>query len=278
MHKKIILSLLVATGLFASTSNSIDFKVMNAEKRKLLSNPNIQVHNISIGFKKDLVEKWKGYVFNIDLTQKGRRYVEKDIIFSDGVVVTSSLIDINTDVNYKDKMFPLLSNDYYKEEYLIAGNKDAKNKIVVFSDPLCPICVRFIPKLINEVARNPKELSLYYIHFPLEMHPTAGVLSRAMVKATKDGVKNVASKVYTASFERFYDAYKNRDEQITLDAFNKVLGTNYLLKDVNTKEFNAEEKLHLELGSRVMVRGTPTIYFNGALDNSRSQHKKFMKN
>jgi phosphate transport system protein len=58
-------------------------------------------------------------------------------------------------------MYPKIGKQYYKEEYLIAGDREAKHKLLVFSDPLCPNCTTVLPELIKDANKNPKILALY---------------------------------------------------------------------------------------------------------------------
>ena len=60
----------------------------------------------------------------------------KDIIFSDGKYISLDLIDAQTGgKSLKDFVTPNLTAKYYDKSKLIAGNHNAKDKIVIFSDP-----------------------------------------------------------------------------------------------------------------------------------------------
>lgn len=56
----------------------------------------------------------------------------------------------------------------------ILGNKDAKVKIVTFSDMECPFCIRFEPTMKQIVSDYNGQVSWVYRHYPLEsLHQNA---------------------------------------------------------------------------------------------------------
>ena len=150
------------------------------------------------------------------------------------------------------------------------GNFNAKNQVVVFSDPLCPYCQQTIPGMINKANKNPKDIALYYYHFPLlSIHPAAGPLSNAMIVAKQKGIKDVEMKMYLADFSKYFNARETNSQKI-LDAFNKVYKSNITLKEINNEIVNNEVVVDLKMGEDVSVSGTPTIYVNGINDKNRS--------
>ena len=266
----IVLSL--STTLLAKT---IDEKVHSYEKHRLKANPNITLNSVKLVFKKDLGEGWSGYVYDLDLVHKGKQIKTTDTIFSNGAMVTADLKLLNG-LDLKRKMHPTLDKRYYTDSHLIAGNKNAKHKLVIFSDPLCPLCIEDTPRIIKDVQANPNKLALYYVSFPLDMHPTARTLSKASMIAHEQGVKNVEYKVYTAGFSFFFDAYKNKDNQKSLDAFNKVLATSITMKQINNKKINEKLEYDMKLANDAIITGTPTLFLDGEIDLTRSQYKKFI--
>lgn len=278
MRSLIAATLLFATSLVAGEIlTQMDKKVLSYEEQKVNSNPEIKIHDVGIGFKKEFKGDWTGYSFNIDVTRAGKRFVAKDIVFSDGKYAVSDARDINTGKSLKDMMKPSLDSRYYKDEYRIAGKKDAKHKVVVFSDPLCPACTGFMPNFLSEFMIKKGDVAVYYIHLPLQMHPTASILTRAGMKAHEDGIKDVEYKTYTAGFGNRFNVNSNRDEQLALDVFNKALGTKYTIKQLSEKKYIENEKKHMSLAMDAMIGGTPTVYFDGVVDSSRSAHRKYLK-
>ncbi len=274
-----MLKLLTIISLLSVSLNAktIEQRVESFEKRRINSNPALKLESIKLVFTKKIKDGWYGYLFDISLKVKGKSVKTKDILFSNGKMITPELRNLKNSLSYKKIMHPKLDKRYYQKSHLIAGNENAKHKLVVFSDPLCPNCTTTIPKLIKDAQANPDILSLYYITLPLDMHPTAKILVKASKIAKKQGVKNVDYKVYTAKFEKYFDAYDSKDEQKTLDAFNKVLKTNITMKQINAKYLEKIIKDDDKLADDAFVNGTPTLFIDGEIDLTRSDYRKYIK-
>ncbi len=268
MLKLSTIAVVLSSALFA---NSIDDRVLAFEKQRVSANPRVQIEDVSIFFKKETsVKGWSGYVFNIKANVQGKMINAKDIIFSNGEVISPELIDIKTGASLKSQMVPTLTENYYDKKHLIAGTHNAKNKIVVFSDPLCPFCMDLIPDVIKHVNKNPKNIALYYYHFPLlRIHPAAGPMSQIMAVAESKGVKNVTLKTYEGDFDKYFEV-KETDTAKILKGMNAVLGTNITLEEVNKVSLDKD----IKMGEDMMVQGTPTIYINGEIDNTRLKYEK----
>jgi thiol-disulfide isomerase/thioredoxin len=266
--------ILLSSSLFGF---NIEKKIISYEKFRVSQNPQVQIKKVNLAFTKDLGNGWKGYLFKIDLVHNGRDVSTQDIIYSDGKVVSTNLTTL-TGADFKRMMHPTLDSRYTDKKNLIAGNHSAKDKIVIFSDPLCPNCTMVMPKLIKDVEANPNKLALYYINMPLDrLHPTARTLIKASKVAVAQGVKDVHMKVYTAKFDKFYDPYEEKDNQKALDAFNKVLGTKITMKQIENKSINESLEHHVQLSEEAMIAGTPTIFFNNEVDITRNKYKEVIK-
>ena len=264
-------------------SGSMDKKALAFEKKRISKNHRIKLKDISIQIKKELPMKgWYGYVFDLTVeiknkSQKGKEVKGKDIMFTNGEVAAAELFDINTGKSYKDMLNPNLSQRYYDKAHLIAGNANAKHKLVIFSDPLCPFCIEYVPEVIKDVKANPNDLALYYYHFPLlRIHPAADVLTKAMDVAAHKGVKDVVYKAYTAQFHKYFNS-KEKDAAKILKAFNKALGTNITQAEINNPMIKAAIARDVHMGEDVLVQGTPTIFVDGEIDKSRYKYDKYIK-
>ena len=219
------------------------------------------------------IKGWYGYLIDIKAEVQGQEIKAKDVVFSNGEVVSPELIDLKTNKSLKLLVQPDLTNNYYKDSHLIAGNKDAKNKIVVFSDPLCPFCIDYVPEVIKHVKNNPSEIALYYYHFPLlKIHPAAGVLTRLMDIAKEKGIKDIELKVYEIDWDPHFDA-KVTDEKVILKAFNKELKVDISFDELSNKDITKKILKDIALGEDVMVKGTPTIFINGKKDNTKLKYE-----
>jgi len=262
-------SLVVASSLFATVD--IDKKVFAFEKQRFLANQGITISEVKIFKKKKLsVDGWYGYVLRIKANVPGRGVVSgEDTLFSNGKVVAPELLSMKDGTSFKSVLEAKVTNSYYKKENLIAGNPDAKNRVVIFSDPLCPACVATLPSVIKKVTDNPKEIALYYYHFPLlQLHPAADTVSKAMVVLRKKGIKDVEMKIYTTNFSQYFSS-KEKDPAKILAGVNKVFGTKITLKEINAIDVGNEVKGDVIMGKQVRIQGTPTIFVNGTNDKTR---------
>lgn len=274
--KLFTVSTLLLTTMYAS--DSIDDNVIKFEKKRFSQNKRIEVKNVKVNTKKEMPQKgWYGYIIDIDASMAGNDVKAKDIVFSNGELIAPELFDIKTGMSLKDLMNPKISDKYYDKSKLIAGNHSAKDKIVIFSDPLCPFCMDYVPDVINHVNKNKNTIALYYYHFPLlRIHPAAGTLVRLMTVAKQKGINDVELKVYAVDWDKYFTEKEKKTQKI-IDAFNKELKTNISFIDIKNKKINDEIFADKNLGEEVMVQGTPTIFINGEQDKSKLKYETLGK-
>ena len=272
--KILTLSIFLSASLFASDDVVVEF-----EKKRVAQNPNVKVNSITVNTKKELpVSGWNGYILDVNANVQGKDINAKDIIFSDGKYISLDLIDAQTGKSLKDFVTPNLTAKYYDKSKLIAGNHNAKDKIVIFSDPLCPFCMDYVPDVINYVNKNKDKIALYYYHFPLiSIHPAAVPLSKLIEVARHKGIKDVELKAYQINWEQYFDS-KSIDEKKILEAFNKEFKTNIKLEEITSNDINEKLKKDISMGEDVMVQGTPTVFVNGEKDSSRQKYETLGKN
>jgi protein-disulfide isomerase len=259
------------------SAKSIEDRVKSFEKHRLNANPNVELKTLDLAFTKKLEDGWTGYLFKVSLKYQGKDIETTDIIFSNGNFATPELRNLKG-LDQKRLMHPTLDARYYDDSRLIAGNKNAKHKLVIFSDPLCPNCTADLPRVMKDVQANPKKLALYYVSLPLDrLHPTARTLIKAAYIAKEQGVKNVKYRLYTAKFEKFFDPYATKDNQKALDAFNKVFGTKITMAQVNNTKLNKKLESDIKLSDEAYIQGTPTLFLDGDVDLTRGKYKQFIK-
>jgi len=270
-------SLMLSSALFANAD--VDKKVLAFEKERLSQNPAITLQNIEISTKESLSLKgWYGYVLSIQADVKNRGPVSvNNMVFSNGEAFTMELLDMNTKKSFKDVLVPKVTSAYYKKDHLIAGNVNAKNKVVVFSDPVCPACQQALPSIIEASNNKDNDIALYYYHFPLlSIHPAADTVSKAMIVAKQKGVKDIEEKVYDADFSKYFTV-QTTDSKIILDGFNKTLNTKITQAEIEKTTVLDELKEDVKMGEDVMVPGTPTIFVNGINDRTRELFQALTK-
>ncbi|MFX4284555.1 DsbA family protein [Aliarcobacter butzleri] len=271
--KILSLSVILSASLFANDSTVVDF-----EKKRVAQNPNVKVKDVKVNTKKDLpLAGWNGYILDVEAIVQEKSLKVKDILFSNGDYIALDLIDAKTGKSLKDLVTPNLTSNYYDKTKLIAGNHNAKDKIVVFSDPLCPFCMEYIPEVINYVNKNSDSIALYYYAFPLvQIHPASEALSKIIEVAKNKGVKDIELKAYKTDWETYFSPKEN-DKKKILEAFNKELKTNIKLEEIASKDINEKLSKDMSMGEEIMVTGTPTIFVNGVKDTTRELYKTLGK-
>lgn len=276
LMSKLLITLLGISSLgFADTAH--EAKVIDFLKKSIQTGGDYSLKNVMIHSSSSVegVPGWTTYFVKIDLDIKSKQKTVSltDMVFSNGVVLTKELFALSNGKNIKETLSPDVDPVLYDENHLIEGNYQAPNKLLVFSDPLCPFCIDFIPELIRFVKANQENFALFYYHRPLsQIHPAAVGLIKAMEAAKKQGVKDVILK----SYEEVFDLSMN-DETKILAAFNKALGTNVTLEEMNTPAIIKELEHDISVATAMLVRGTPTLFVNGKRDNTRAMHKKLLK-
>lgn len=256
--------------LFANEQLVIEF-----EKNRLERNPELIVNSIKTFYikKLDIKGNWSAYILDVNVDLKDKNMSVKDILFSNGEVVTSELYDINSKKSLQEQASPDLNDSYYDENKLIAGTHGAKNSLVVFSDPLCPFCQRYIPELISYVNKNSENIALYYYSFPLvQIHRASLDLSK-LIEIAKENDKNIVEKAYKVNWNRYFDP-NSTDSKVILDSFNKELKTNIKVEELKAEKYHKIIEKEVKMAENLLVNGTPTIYINGKKDSTKEAYKK----
>ncbi len=271
-----LLSISVASAVlsFAVT----DAQIVKFVKRGLSKNRSIKVKSVEIVDKQKLdnPKGWEAYFIKFNLVLKrGKQNLDisqSDIIFAKDNFISPDFIDIKTNRSIKHNLSPAVKNSYYNDEHLLFGNKDAKHKLLLFSDPNCPFCKGVVPDIIDTVKKYPDIFALYYYHLPLlQLHPGSKALCKAMIIFQKNKKLDLIKKIYELDFD-----YKVKDEKKVLDELNKKLGTNLTLKDINQKWVEQKLKEDIKKAEELLVRGTPTLFIDGKKDPSREAYQNFI--
>ncbi|MDA7817549.1 caspase family protein [Sulfurimonas sp.] len=247
--------------------------VKNFLKKQLLLNK--QISNIKVDILNkvniDNMKPWKAYVTNIKAILQDNRDIEQTMMyFSNGKVVIDNLIDPETGKSYKDLLSPSFKKEYYKKENLIYGNENAKHKVAIFSDPLCPFCRGFVPTAINFMKKDPESFALYYYHKPLpSLHPASVLLVKAAIALELKGGKDVVLNLYKVKV----DAKETSINKI-LREFNKVMNSSIKESDLTKKSIMNQYNSDLNIASALMVQGTPTVFLDGILDKTKVKYKE----
>jgi len=269
--------LLATTILLSSIANAQDAsdKVEDFLTEQFEENTRLKDVEVNVDSVKPLddVKGWSAYIVNVEAKLKSK---PKDVIrqkmvwFSDGDMITKDLTNMMTGEMLSLTIKPDFKAEYYKKDNLIYGDKNAKYKIAIFSDPLCPFCKKYVPGALKDMKKDPKKYAVYYYHFPLErLHPASVTLVKAAVAAEQKGIKDVVLKMYAVKVNP-----REKDVKKILEAFNKAVGSDITEKEIATKEVKDQIKFDNDVAINVMVGGTPTVYLDGKLDITK---KKYLK-
>jgi len=261
----------IATTLLVNANFDIDNYVRN----DLVKNKKVKVNKVELIEKRELPnhKDWTAYMFTIDLEMGKKKDKFADMVFineKEGLS-TQNLYDLKTHKNLAKDIRPKVGEAYYQDDHLIAGKKDAKHKIVVFSDPECPFCRQHVPTIYKTVKENPDTFALYYYHMPLKIHPSADALTRIMEVLQKQGKFDKAMQVYNTKV-----SYNERNETKILDTINKELGENITLEEIKKPEYKQKVQADKDMGVKVMLKGTPTVYLDGEFQGDITSYKKLI--
>lgn len=275
----LMLKLLMSTAavtIAVSANTQLDNKqLLKYVKKNIVKNPQVEAKGVSIVETKtiDNLPGWTVLLTTMDLMYKGKEIHAPEIMFVKDGLITGHLVDLKTGNDYRDEIKPTVPESMYNGAHLLFGNQDAKHKILVFSDPLCPFCQEVVPEIFEAAQKNPENIAVYYYHLPLlSLHPVSGILTRIMHVAQEEGKKDIVAKMYGLQI----DPRENNVKKV-LEAVKKQLGYEITEAQINEdkvkKAMNADE----ENAGRMMVTGTPTVYVDGEWDKTREKYKQFIK-
>jgi len=274
MLRLLAIALLLSSVSYAKGDTT---KIEDFLDSEFAKNKQIESFDAKVVEKKALknVKNWYGYIIDVKAVvkarPKNRTIHQKMIWFSDGNVVTADLKDLQSGESLKKSVRPKLRDKYYKNEYLIYGNKNAKHKVAIFSDPMCPFCREFTPPALEYMKKYPNEFAVYFFHLPLpRIHQASPTLVKAAIAAELKGVNEVVAKLYRVDAKILHET----DVKKILAAFNKTVGTHITERDLKSPKVLKIYQEGLDIATDLMVRGTPTVYLDGEIDMTKSKYKK----
>jgi len=274
MKKKILFIIALLTLQLHAVSEEGLHHYIKEYMAKKMNSPVTKIETISSYTIKE-TNGWKVYFLllnvNIKLGDATRNRIVNQIAFTKGNKIAFSLKD-KSGKDYKKNLKPKVPIEAYNDEHLLVGNKDAKHKLLVFSDPFCPYCQEIVPQLIDDVKANPKTFALYYYHLPLlRIHPASDTATRAMLIFQKRGdLKHLKDMYHLLVNPREINA------DVILKAIKDKTGIQIKRVDIYSDEINNKLKRDKKLKKRLMLTGTPTIFIDGLWDPTRMKYKTFL--
>ncbi len=277
LMSKLLSVTLIATLSLSAASNESEVK--EYIKKHLVKSPRIKVGEVEIIEKQSPSELkgWDVYFVNIHAeiqqspTVKDKVTVPETIFVKDGFAA-NTLIDIKTGKDYHKELKPSIDPALYDDKHLFAGNKDAKHKILVFSDPQCPFCQEKVPEIYKAVKAHPETFALYYYHFPLlKIHPVSDIITRAMLIEQE-------KKNYDKVIDMYAFKINPREVNLTkvVNKLNHDFDLNLTEEQIDSDKIAKELKHDKDIATKSMVSGTPTVYLDGVWDKSRNKYKEFI--
>jgi protein-disulfide isomerase len=179
-------------------------------------------------------------------------------VFTDGRNLITDVVDVKTGKSLvRDMSFEDTNNNIDTSKLsLYYGNAKAKNKIIEITDFDCPFCKNAFNYLHDNVKNN-KDVAIFLMHFPLNMHPTAKTKAKIFEAGLKMG--------YNFASELFNDTkLKELDNNGLLDYFaKKIKDSNKFMELVNSKEIENKINDNINYAKTLGVSATPILYING---------------
>lgn len=272
LMSKLLTSTVIAT-IALSANTQVDNKaLLNYIKWNVVKNPQVQVKGIKVIEKKTHkdIPGWDVYLTTMQLKFQNKDIDTPKMIFVKDGLATGHLVNLKTGRDYRNEIKPTVPEDMYDDAHLVFGNKNAKHKVLIFSDPQCPFCQDVVPGIMAKAKKNPDLMAVYYYHLPLmRIHPVSGTLTRIMHVAKNEGKTDVVEKMYSLKI----DPRETNTKKI-IAAVKKHTGYDITEDKIKSKEVTAAMKADEKAAGRMMVSGTPTVYIDGQWDKMRNGYKK----
>ena len=274
MRSKILLLMFLATvQLLAVSQKSVEFYVKKYIEKK--TNSPVQSIETLSSYPIEGTNGWKVYFLSLDVKVKmGKESIVRkvnQVVFNKGGKIAFSLKD-KKGKDYAKILKPKVPAYAYDKKHLLAGDVNAKHKLLVMSDPFCPFCQEIVPKIIETVQKNPKLFALYYYHLPLlRIHPASDLTTKAMHVFQERGHVRKLKQCY-----HLVVSEKEKNPKVILKAIADKTGVYFTEKGLNHVEIKEALAFDKAMKKRLMVTGTPTIFIDGIWDPTRFKYKEYL--
>lgn len=208
---------------------------------------------------KDLIDNYKikslpAFVFDENIA-KTDVYQQAQAIFSKKD--SSYLLDTEQ-VGIKAGKF--LETPQAKDDDAQIGPKDAKVKVILFSDFQCPYCKAFHDTFRKAIADYKDRVLFVYKYLPLEIHPQANNAAMAAACAGDQGkFWEMADKLYSAQ-----DTWSKTTGTASFKSFVASLGLNSAKFNqcLDSSQFKDKIDVDKQMASDFGISGTPAFFVN----------------
>lgn len=274
MINKIIYGLLIFFTLNSlAYANEDNEKLVVDFSKKQLIKSKIPFENLKVFDSKELDGDWEAITISFDVSENGDTKNVKEILLVNGDYIVSDAINLKDMStlreqiqNEQNALAPKLSAQDYNYFTFVAGNKDAKNKLVVFSDPFCPFCKDEFSKIIKKV-KNSENVAFYMAQIPLNIHPASAMVIKHIYAS--NNIPAAIEKVYNAKVKNTFIASTDFDEINTW--FNKITGEHVTKKDIENQNITKRMEDVEKIADKTAISSTPTIYINNKRISDRKK-------
>ena len=143
------------------------------------------------------------------------------------------------------------------------GPKGAKVTLVEFSDFQCPYCSQAGKAVKALKAKYSDKVRFVFRHFPLSFHKDANLAAQASMAAAAQG-----------KFFEYHDVLFDNQQKLARENLEeyvkKVSGLDLakFKKALDDKTYTKVVDADVEMGTKMAVRGTPTMFLNGVRVNN----------
>lgn len=210
---------------------------------------------------------------------QGKQLVEKfqiktlpSFIFDEDIVKTDFYSQAQVLFEQKDSNYVLKTQELglpagkylalpeIREGDPVLGPKDAKVKVVIFSDYQCPYC-KLLFKSLRDMMSQYKDTVLFdYKHLPLEFHPQANNAALASACAQEQGkFWEYSDKLYASQAE-----WSNTKDAAKFKDYARVLGlkTADFNQCLDDKKFQEKIDADKAEAGNFGISGTPALFIN----------------
>jgi protein-disulfide isomerase len=139
------------------------------------------------------------------------------------------------------------------------GATNAPVNLIIFTDFQCPYCAKILPVLNQVLEKNKGKVKLVFKNYPLPSHQFARKAATAALAAGKQ-------EKFWEMHDRLFQNYNRLNDQVVQEQAQQLgLDMEKFQKDMNDPQIVQVINQDYQDGMKAGVRGTPTIYVNGAI-------------
>lgn len=136
----------------------------------------------------------------------------------------------------------------------ILGNENAKVRVVVFSDFLCPYCANIHDQINQIIAKDPQKISAVTRSFIV--HDEAFIMSKAAFAAGLQGK-------YSQASDLLFTKYTEGSEEKMIEMAQELsLDIEKFKSDLNSEETESSINADNEDALALNLKGTPSVFVN----------------